>query len=297
MHREYAIDPFSLNSQVSLRALFDYFENNPERLISDLPSKWTRDVYVAINRLEDDGILPVHRKSFKNKLEKLRRNICKNRVVATWNREESWLRYVEKVHAENPFDAILSSNSPENPHSPVYCLDNLHLDSPNFWLEDNQRHVKRTAPEIIGLSLSLLRVSKIVMLVDPYFSFSGAHWHNYRPLLEELFNMNDRINFGQGMRRLEIHNSVKNTNSGGDLGSRVGPLKPRGLTVQRKTWAGEEMHDRFILTDVGGISFGRGLSEFIHSPDEDVLVALLEPGVYKKELAKLQGQPIARDEA
>ncbi len=296
MHREYAIDPTSLTSIVSLRALFDYFEDNPSRLIADLPAKWQREVSVVINGLKDDGVRVVHRKTLKNKLQKLQRNVCKNRAIATWSREENWLSRIEKEHARNPFDGILSSHSPENHESPVYALDNLLFDAPTFWSEPNQAHVKRTAAEIIGLSRSLLRVSKIVMLVDPYFSFSGAHWHDYRPLLEELFKINDQINFGLGMSRLEIHNSVKNTNSGGDLRSKVGPFKPQGLTVQRKTWAGEDMHDRFILTDVGGITFGRGLSEFIHSPDEDVLVSLLEPGTYKTEFAKLQGQPIERSE-
>lgn len=170
MHREYAVDPESLRDYASLRTLFESFISSPSRLIADCPKNWHREVLHIINQLRDEGVGPNRRKGLKNHLQKLyRTNVCKNRSVDPWSRQARWLIYAEQEHEKAAFDAILSSGTPADPDHPVYPLDELFFNSPGCWHEPNQAHVKRLAPEIVAQALSMLRVSKRIILVDLTF--------------------------------------------------------------------------------------------------------------------------------
>ena len=293
MHREYAVDPQSLTDYASLRTLFQSFVGSPVRLISDCPRNWHREILALINGLSDEGIGPNKRKGLKRQLQKLcGTNVCKNRTTDHWGRGERWLVYAEKEHEKSRFDAILSAGDPANPEHPVYPLDELFFDAPDCWGEPLQRHVRRAASEIIAQALPTLRISRRIILVDPYFWFTQPRWNNYRPLLVELFNVIADLNFNQGIRKLEIHTSDRHANAERFLRSHVFPLMPDGAVVQCKIWPKAAMHDRFILTDVGGVFLGQGLGEFELSEDEEVLVGVLERDTFRKELAKLQGSPL-----
>jgi len=51
------------------------------------------------------------------------------------------------------------------------------------------------------------------------------------------------------------------------------------------------MHDRFILTDIGGICLGQGLDEVKYDASAKVLALALEHKTYKKEYSKVRGTP------
>lgn len=293
MHREYAVDPGSLSNYANLRALFESFVGSHARLISDCPRNWHREVLSVINQLKDEGVGPARRKGLKLQLQKLyQTNVCRNRPVDPWTRQGSWLFYAEQEHEKAPFDAILSSGLPSDPEHPVYPLEDLFFSCPGCWQEPNQAHVKRLAPEIVMQAVSMLRLSRKIILVDPYFWFTQPRWDNYRPLLVELFRQLGELNFNKGVRKLEIHTSDRHANAEGFLHSHVLPLMPEGITIQCKVWPKADMHDRFILTDVGGVFLGQGLGEFELSEDEEVLVGILERDTFRRELVKLQGKAV-----
>jgi len=293
MYREYAVDPESLSNYANLRTLFESFVGRHSRLISDCPRNWHREVLNVINQLKDEGIGPNKRKGLKIQLQKLyENNVCKNRSVDPWTRQGGWLLYAEQEHEKEPFDAILSSCQPTDPRHSVYPLEDLFFNCPGCWQEPNQAHVKRLAPDIVMQAVSMLRVSRKIILVDPYFWFTQPRWNNYRPLLVEIFRKIGELNFHKGIRKLEIHTSDNHANAEGFLRSHVLPLMPEGITVQCKVWPKAEMHDRFILTDVGGVFLGRGLGEFELNAEEEVLVGVLERDTFRKERAKLEGKAV-----
>ena len=51
---------------------------------------------------------------------------------------------------------------------------------------------------------------------------------------------------------------------------------PKGITVRLVRWAYEDLHNRYILTDCGGVAFLEGLDDAMKSRSrvEDVVVAL-----------------------
>ena len=293
MHREYAVDPQSLTDIESLVQLMHSFENHPERLVADCPKRWANDVNAAVTALKDQNIGPIHRLSLKEKLKKLvRENLCRVRKADTWQRSsETWLTYAEREHSIKEFDAIISDSSPADAANTTYALKSLWMKAPECWAQTRQQHVGRKATEIVSAAFSLLRISKRVVLVDPYFCFTNPNWANYKPLLIELINQIANLPAGSTNRTVEIHTSDRYENIQALMDREVLPLLPENLKVVCKTWPHSEMHDRFILTEVGGLSLGHGLA-VQRDEGSQVLISALERETLKRELAKLNQQPV-----
>jgi hypothetical protein len=289
MHREYAVDPQSLTDIGSLVALIQSFENHPERLVADCPKKWANDVLSAITALKHQDVMPIQRHSLKEKLRKLvHENLCRNRRTDIWHRNaETWLSYAEREHMAKPFDAILSDGKPTIATGVTYPIKGLWMNAPVCWTQARQQHVNRTASQIVSMALPLLRVSKRVMLVDPYFCFTYPNWGNYKPLLVELINRLVGFPGVSTVRAIEIHTSNRYGGLQALMDKEVLPLLPRDFKVVCKSWPQSEMHDRFILTDVGGLFLGHGLGVFQLDGGHQVLVSALERETLKRELSKL----------
>lgn len=295
MFYEYAIDPAILSDFERCRTFFESFKNRPSRLIADLPKKWIQEAFNAINQIPHEQCPPVRKKTLKENLKKiLNINLCKNRLVEDWKREtNNWLEYAVNENSSYPFSAILGATGTSIP-APVYVFDNLFFDSPDCWEKPEQQHIHREAKIIVETILPLLKVSKHLLLVDPYFSFVLPSWNNYRPLLIELFSKVSEFNYGRGISKIDIHTSDRHGGVQQDLDSKVKPLLPPGLSIVCSQWPAHQMHDRFILTDVGGVFFGHGLGEPTDEGIKQVLVGALDYITYKNEMAKVTGRPASQ---
>lgn len=291
MHREYAVDPQALDSYERITRLIDCFFGQPQRLISDCPKRWANEVRHAVNRLKDYGVGPVERKKLKLKVEKLSKaNLCANRSLADWDRQSAWLSYALKAHEDQPFDGLLGANPDTEVQGKVYSLDDLAIDAPPCWDESKQSHLPRTAASIAEFAGPLIRVSRRLILVDPYFWFTAPNWYSYEPLLRALLGLHASANYGAGLKRLEIHTSDRFAGLDTLAVPTLTPTVPMGLSVACKIWPKDKMHDRFIMTDVGGISLGRGLGVFEMDEGGDVLAAILEHDAYAHEMKRINGQ-------
>lgn len=292
MFYEYAIDPEILSDLSNIKTFFESFRNRPSRLIADLPKKWIQDAYCAINRMPHEDCPPVMRKTLKENLRKLStNNLCNNRAVEEWDRNQGWVDYALTEHQKYPFSAILSSIDEDET---VFSFSNLFYNIPAYWDSPAQLHLKRDANEMVTAIMPLLRVSKIVLLVDPHFSFTLPSWDRYKALLQKLIEVAGEFNYGKGISRIDIHTSDRRGNLQAQLTQKVTPLLPAGITVRCFQWPESDMHDRFILTDVGGIFFGHGLDEHTDNNLEEVLVSVLEHQAFKKEKSKLNGTPVSQ---
>jgi hypothetical protein len=291
MFYEYAVDPAILTNISNVQAFFESFKNRPYRLIADAPKKWIREAYLAINCLPHDQCPPVMKKTLKENLNKLSKNsLCSNRSVDDWSRTKSWLDYAAREHEKHPFSAILGTESaPEL--VPVYCFSKLFFAAPPCWERVGQQHIKRNATSMVEAVLPLLKVSKQLLLVDPHFSLIQPNWERYKPLLKGFIQRASEFNFGKGIFKIEIHTSDERGGVQQELDAKVKSWLPEGMTVCCFQWPKKQMHDRFILTDVGGVSFGHGLDEFVEGRLKDVLVSVLDHQSYRTERVKLNGLP------
>lgn len=293
MFYEYAIDPEILSDLSNVRTFFESFRNRPARLIADLPKKWIQEAFFAINQIPQEECGPVMRKTLKENLKKLsENNLCNNRTSGDRKREQVWLDYALEEHQKYPFSAILSSDI--DAEETVYSISNLFYNIPAYWNSPTQLHVKRNADEMITAIMPLLRVSKIVLLVDPHFSFTLPSWDRYRAILQKLIELSGEFNYGKGISSIDIHTSDRKGGLQAQLNQKIKPFLPTGITIRCFQWPESQMHDRFILTDVGGVSFGHGLDEHTDNNLDEVLVSVLEYQAFKKEKSKLNGTPVSQ---
>ena len=66
---------------------------------------------------------------------------------------------------------------------------------------------------------------------------------------------------------------------------------PVGLVIDARMWPESMMHDRFVITDVGGLSFGVGLDESEGTSVSEVEVSLITDERRRKELTRYSGTP------
>jgi hypothetical protein len=292
MFYEYAVDPAILSNITNVQAFFESFKNRPYRLISDAPKKWIQHAFLEINLLPHDQCPPVMRKTLKENLKKLSQNsLCSNRSVDNWSRVKPWLDFAVIEHEKHPFSAILGTESASK-SVPFYSFSKLFVEAPPSWEDSGQQHIKREATIIVDKLLPLLKVSKQLLLVDPHFSLILPNWDRYKPLLKELILRANEFNFGKGIFKIEIHTSDIRSGLQQQLEAKVKPWLPEGMIVSCSQWPEKLMHDRFFLTDVGGVFFGHGIDEYADERLEDVLVSVLNHQTYRNERIKLNGLPV-----
>lgn len=286
MIHEYAVDPGILSDYQSCRAFIEAFRERPTRRVGDAPRKWIQEALYALSSLE-----PVKRKTIKEHLMKLSKSaIVSNRTVQEWDHSgtTSWESYAGAENATHAFSAVLVSEETAR-YGNVYPFDNIGLDCPDCWSAPSEIHVPRRAKDMVAAILPLLRISRRLLLVDPFFSLVGNRWSRYRPFLSELLAHSGEFNFGRGVATIEIHTSDEY----GDMSHQLqAEMRKLAVSVDIKVshWPKRGMHDRFVLTDVGGVFFGPGLDEDTTRPD--ALVSVLSHSAYRKELAKVEANPL-----
>jgi hypothetical protein len=117
----------------------------------------------------------------------------------------------------------------------------------------------------MGACVSLLLwVSKEIMFIDPYFRPQEVR--HRRPLEGYLSAVLEK-RYGMLPTRIEIHtgDSLRYDYFKTECDQRLPTIVPEGIQVHIVRWrekdGGEKLHNRDILRDIGGGSFGVGLDD------------------------------------
>ena len=209
---------------------------------------------------------------------------AKRGTVADFNRtydqtrNPTWIENAIEAHELNPFHAILALDNLALEY--VRGVDTLGLNDPVL----NNPHsadVPRMADDIATACSLLLRSSREIDLVDPFYFGLQSGASGYREPLASI--LQDLTAFGNGQQVIRLHYRHSDASPSEDLvlrhaGTWLRNIIPRSLEVHLYAWeeapGGEDFHDRFVLTDCGGLQFGAGLA--IGPPTEHVLVSILD---------------------
>jgi hypothetical protein len=264
MIREYAVQPQLLTDRRMCRILTDSFGVSRGRLISRFPDIWEELVQWAIAESP-----PVQRTQIVEAFARL-----KHRMIdrdSTWNGADldDWLPEAEAEDLRMPFTAIIAN---QNPRKSKRVLEEDQLDEMNpLWNVETTRSISRTAKEIAECGALLLASAKEVIFVDPYFDPNDVRYH--RPL-ERLLDLCRRTS-QSSMLRVEFHTSTNCGTSQHVSAMCAGPLAgivPIGVPFRVVRWeASKGFHNRYVLTNRGGLLFGHGLDDGEGSDDVSLL--------------------------
>ena len=292
MIHEFALEPelvATWGDRNNFRYFITKFGLSEGRLISRYPKKWKKMVWDAFHVADD-----MERK----RMEELIIRIAEKMIVRSnylWDQTKSWFDNADEEHQRHSFRAILAR---QNPHHRDYVLvgEELGQVEQDLWNVKAGISVKRIASEMSSAVSDMLSNCSMAIFIDPHF---GPENLRHRRPLEEFLAAILNKRGGQLPSRIEVHASndrdavfFENTCKG-----KLPELIPLGLKVKFIQWKrkpdGEKLHNRYILTDVGGVAFQVGLDEGDEQETDDI--SLLNRTQYELRWSQYASQNPAFD--
>jgi hypothetical protein len=250
------------------RFVHDKFGFGSPRVLLELPSftDWKNNIYAAASKLD------FSHKDWK-RLEELFRIFAEHRCRRTssvYNDVLSWLENAEQEHARWQFRAIIATDNPRR-HRAVVLSEDIGLPKASLWTCDAGVMPPRS-PEGLAKALSAMLInSRQLHLVDPHF---GPENSRHRRVLEALM---DVLATHALAPEVWMHCSAKS-----DLAffeqeaSNMAMRLPSGCTIEftrlRQRPGGEKLHNRYVLTNLGGVFLGVGLDAGDAGESDDLML-------------------------
>lgn len=270
MIHEFALEPEALSNWHSVRYFLDNFGFDNGRLISQFPKKWKYSVYQACSECKD-----VERKRIEEALAKSDHKFI--RRGRPFNSEIAWLENAELQHSVVPFRAIIARENPRN-HASLLLADAINEDTP-LWKVEKGKCIARTSSELARYLGPVLSSSEEILFIDQHFR---PHEFRYRNSFQSFMRI---VSSNTRLRRLEYHLN-------GDLDKyffckecdeKIARLIPQNLAVRFVRWkqieAGDMLHARYVLSELGGISVEWGLDEGDEGETTDIKI--LDNDIYE----------------
>ncbi len=212
------------------------------------------------------------------------------RAESLYDAALTWLESAEKEHHRREFRAIVASENPRG-HAAVVLGQDLGAPKARRWDCDRSATPRRSAQAIAATLAPMLLNCRLLHLIDPYF---GPE----RP--ESIRTLKAVVSAMAGRDRppdlVRIHcRAAPPLAFFEEEAARMAAWLPVGLTIEFCRWrqraGGEKLHNRYVLTDLGGVSVGTGLDEGSEGETDDL--HLLERGPYELRWSQYAGPSAA----
>lgn len=288
---EYSLEPQLVAGWTDRRDCRHYmqsFEFGQGRVVSRFPKRWKGLVWDTFEGTD------LARKRVEELLARLSERMIQRSNVQ-WDDSTNWRENAEREHDRCPFHAILARTNP-NSHAHVLTESDLDDGATEYWAVSRGLTVSRKAADMAEAVASFLRCSSIVIFVDPYF---GPEKPRYRRPLEAFLERMILQRPGRMPKRIEVLTAADQTGTEEFFREECERRLPRcvpeklGVRVRRlrQKHDGEQLHNRYILSDLGGVSFGHGLDEGNEGETDDI--TLMDRDQYERRWSQYSGEPPA----
>ena len=294
---EFGVEPHVVATWHDRRAYRFYdgkFGLGTKRTLCRYPAKkWRRLVFDAFNRLADELDKPA-KQAAKKRLEALLLHLesGSSKRNLNWSGSKTWIECALAEHRRRPFHGLVVSAAADNPSPPVYQADRIEEADSNW--NPVPDAVPRSLDGLVAAVTPVLSHVRRIALVDPYFDPAKNQWAApLQRMLEtaqarrapdeslvfEVHTSVDRL-FGRDRPQKEVE-EVKEAEA---LAAAVRetarrPLGPQATLVVR-VWSDkvsyrgdEELHNRYLLTECGGVMFGKGFDASRRGKDTPTLLS------------------------
>jgi hypothetical protein len=270
---EYAIDPALVKHWVLSRdvGLAPQFGLDQRRLVSDISDNWSGQVYgELLSHFNLDSSDPefIDAEQFMTALMQLLRQGLDRGRQRTF---QSWMEQVLDAHRDEPFHAILSRELIPGCEAVITPEVTRDFRNPRWYLPTIDV-TSKTADALANQLAPLLRLARQIVLVDPYFKADDA---DYREVLKAMLQkaVSTRAT-GRAWPSVVLISGVADRDREASSRSRedqllreakhrchmalerLGAFVPKGMSVSFQCVAafadGDVVHNRYLLTDVGG---------------------------------------------
>jgi len=276
MFYEFAVDPELVTFWCNLEGYTGFYMQfgiEKKRIVSRFPKHWERSVEDAFLKANP---CPTQMQSFR-KTEII--SMLKKRIVKRGSRNYvptlPWLENAEKENLTRPFKGILSCSNPRNASSVkvITCADDILIRLEDF---PGSCDAARTPDALVAPIAPILRCCEFAVFVDPYFDTSLRFLEPFQRRLQII--MQER--YGCASPKVQLHTAIERCFKPSDprdtslevreaarlmkgFQDKLPEVIPQGLSIRVVIWKerprGQKLHNRYLLTDIGSVSFGIGL--------------------------------------
>jgi hypothetical protein len=186
-------------------------------------------------------------------------------------------------HARHPFSAVMTRKNP-SARPEILCEDALEATPCPGWENPHGITVNRKASDMAAAVQQMLACCRWVRFIDPYISM--GKWRHKQSLSSFFMILGGERPVGQ-VERIEFHTKGNGATTV-FLKNFYEEIIPVGLTVTLFRWlerpSEEKLHNRYILTDLGGVSFHHGLDAGEDGEIDDVTRLDREQYLYRCKL-------------
>jgi hypothetical protein len=254
---EYALEPKLLNNWKDFRYLVSQFGYDCGKLIARYPKKWKRMVY---DSLGDVGV--VEKKRIEDQLSKIDNRMIK-RAADSWDGRQDWLANAEREHQISPFHAIISQDNPRL-HPQVIEFEELDDDQnqlvQQLWKVNTTIKVKRQAKDMADAIAVFLKQATKIVFIDSYFGLENPRYRNtFTEFMQRIFQ--DRNASTNPVVEIHCGDRCPAPYFQAYCDQHFISMLPKGIKAQFIRWEKGCLHNRYILTNLGGVMLGEGLAE------------------------------------
>ncbi|MBX9903748.1 MAG: hypothetical protein K2Y31_05275 [Burkholderiales bacterium] len=287
MLKEFAVEPALLSTWEQFRYLIEKFGVSEGRLISRYPKRWKQMVYDALG-----GCSEMDRKRIEVRLQNLDEKMMAR--SHEWDAARDWLTNAEKEHGTRPFDGIVAAQNPRA-HPAVIPVAELD-DGVGIWRVSREVVVPREARAIAGAMRPLLQLSRRIVFVDPHFSpYNPRARAALAACMAQICSRANQV----PIESIEFHTSFRPgiARFAEECLSRLPNQVPRDRVLRivclSARAGGDGLHNRYVLTERGGVSLRWGLDEGAQGETDDL--SLLDRDVYSTRWGQYCGPNPAFD--
>lgn len=255
MIKEFALDPALLRNWSDFRFFVSQFGAEHGRLISRFPKNWDELVKKAAENEQAGDV------EFLKIVEALTRikYLMLVRDYRNYDKGQTWLRNAIDENNHEAFHAIVSDGGAGQTNNSIGGKTLDPTGAPALWNVQTSIPIERTPEKMAWCVQHLLSQCDEVLFIDPYFGpGKRKHTEPLKKFLEAIASrgtrrMPTRIEYHCGNQDLDLAAFQRN------LDQWVKPHLATNVTLTVVRWNKFEMHNRYVLTDRGGVMFGQGL--------------------------------------
>lgn len=251
MLREFAVEPSLFGDWSDFRYLQGKFDFSQARVIAEFPKKWRRLVYEAAS-----GFSPGQKKELELWMMREKRFLVKS--GRTYTNPANWLLSAETADAQEgqQFQAILAEQNPRN-HPKVILPHDSVIDRHTLFACPHECAMPRTVEGYIDVCGAFIKHAKQIILIDPNVG-GGTRWGLMLKALFACIERNDTVVPQYVTTSTSLEQDKFRI---GDMHEKLPAFIPAGrsLEVVLLEKDSRKDHNRYILTESGGIKFPWGL--------------------------------------
>lgn len=251
------------------RFIHDKFGVGTPRVLLELPAftDWKDAVYSAASELE---LSDRDWKRLEYVFQIFSAHRCR-RAASVNSDDLTWLENAEREHARRVFRAIVATENPRR-NTAVVVVDDLGQPKAKLWACELGATPTRSPKELATALSAMLSNCRELHLVDPHFD---PDKERYRKVLEALMDV--LATHARSPDVIRVHCLEKSARWFFEQKAvMMAAGLPNSCTIEfvrlKEKAGGEKLHNRYVLTDLGGVSLGVGLDAGEAGETDDLLL-------------------------